>query len=565
MNRILAFQFARVVGWLVLAMSVGIVLVATVVEAAPGPLADQSAWPTPRLWGYFRTTIAMASVATLIAFAIAIPFTAVMAGVRHGRQRRVLTALIIMPLVTMPSIHAYAWMLLATRKDGIAAAILSAIGWNTPGAQWVQAAVVLASWLWPIPALILSAAFRHMGRQGYQLARLDAAGLSAFLRGALPLMRAPLIAAVAATFILASTDATIPPLMGATEVWSVEMLAVAAAASGYARPIGFLFWQAWPMLALIITFALAAIPGIRRMAAWGDEPEGTDTGESTGMPGRTWFFACVLAGVIAFFPLCVFLTEFGSAREGTGRAIMTALTTYRTHGLATLLVAALTGAMAFVASLGVIADPDDHPWTKAFGRLAFAAVLITAILPPEIIGTALAATFTRLGDPRSWNIRSGIFEAWIAPILSRISDPSGWNIYDYTPWAWMAALLSRFGVICLVVARLTNRRVPASLLSHAQLEGATGPARIALVRLPFIWRPIAMAALLTACLAMSEIGASVLTQPVRFFGGSLAVQVDMQMHYGRQSETTVLAAIMFSPAVAAALVGAAWPRPWTQA
>jgi ABC-type Fe3+ transport system permease subunit len=540
-NRIIAFQFARVVGWLVLAMSVGIVLVATVVEAAPGTLADQSAWPTPRLWGYFRTTIAMASVATLIAFAIAIPFTAVMAGVRHGRQRRVLTALIIMPLVTMPSIHAYAWMLLATRKDGIAAAILSAIGWNTPGAQWVQAAVVLASWLWPIPALILSAAFRHMGRQGYQLARLDAAGLSAFLRGALPLMRAPLIAAVAATFILAATDATIPPLMGATEVWSVEMLAVAATASSHARPIGYLFWQAWPMLALIITFALAAMPGIRRIAAWGDELEGADTGTLTRAPGRTWFFACVLAGAIAFFPLCVFLTEFGSAREGTGRAIMTALTTYRTHGLATLLVAALTGAMAFVASLGVIADPDDHPWAKAFGRLAFTAILIIAILPPEIIGTALAATLTRVCDPRTW------------------------NIYDYTPWAWMAALLSRFGVICLVVARLTNRRVPASLLSHAQLEGATGPARIALVRLPFIWRPIAMAALLTACLAMSEIGASVLTQPVRFFGGSLAVQVDMQMHYGRQSETTVLAAIMFSPAVAAALVGAAWPRPWTQA
>lgn len=541
MNRIIAFQFARVVGWLVLALSVGIVLVATVIEAAPGTLADQSAWPSPRLWGYFRTTIAMASAATILAHLIAIPFTAVMAGVRHGRHRRVLTALIIMPLVTMPSIHAYAWMLLATRKDGMAGAILNAIGWNTPGAQWLQAAVVLASWLWPIPALILSAAFRHMGRQGYQLARLDAAGLSAFLRGALPLMRAPVIAAVAATFILAATDATIPPLMGATEVWSVEMLAVAAAASGYARPIGFLFWQAWPMLALIITFALAAIPGIRRMAAWGDEPEGTDTGESTGVPGRTWFFACVLAGVIAFFPLCVFLTEFGSAREGTGRAIMTALTTYRTHGLATLLVAALTGAMAFVASLGVIADPDDHPWAKGFGRLAFTAVLITAILPPEIIGTALAATLTRVCDPRTW------------------------NIYDYTPWAWMAALMARFGVICLVVARLTNRRVPASLLSHAQLEGATGPDRIALVRLPFIWRPIVMASLLTACLAMSEIGASVLTQPVRFFGGSLAVQVDMQMHYGRQSETTVLAAIMFTPAVAAALVGAAWPRPRTQA
>lgn len=541
MKRIIAFQFARVAGWLVLAMSVGLVLVATVIEAAPGPLPDQSVWPTPRLWGYFRTTIAMASTATVLALFIAIPFTAVMAGIRHGRHRRVLTALIIMPLVTMPSIHAYAWMLLATRKDGMAAAILGAIGWNAPGAQWMQAAVVLASWLWPIPALILSAAFRHMGRQGYQLARLDAACLSAFLRGALPLMRAPLIAAVAATFILAATDATIPPLMGATEIWSVEMLAVAAAASSHTRPIGYVFWQAWPMLALIITLALAAIPGIRKIASWGDELEAADTGTLTAAPGRAWYSACVLAGVIAFFPLCVFLTEFGSAREETGRALMTAMTTYRTHGLATLLVAALTGVLALAASLGVIADSDDRPWTRAFGKLAFAAVLITAILPPEIIGTALAATLTRICDPRSW------------------------NIYDCTPWAWMSALLSRFGVICLVVARLTNRRVPVSLLNHAQLEGATVPARIALVRLPFIWRPIAMAALLTACLAMSEIGASVLTQPVRFFGGCLAVQVDMQMHYGRQSETTVLAAIMFTPAVVAALVGAAWPRPRTQA
>ena len=541
MKQVAAFQIARVIGWVAIATSAGVVLTATFIESIPGPLPDQSIWPTPRLWSYFRTTLWMAALATIIAFAIATPLMIVLANLRPGLKRRILLILIILPLVTMPSIHAYAWLLLATRKDGFAAAFLNAIGWNTPGAQPFQSAVVLAAWLWPIPALVLSVAFRQMGRQGYLLARLDAGGLTAFLRDAHPLMRASLIAAASATFILACTDATIPPLMGVTEVWSVEMLAAAAVASSRVRPIGYLFWQSWPMLLLIAALALAAIPGIRRMTRWGEELESPDIGLSIGGGGGSWLLACVLAVVIALYPLMVFATEFTGARVDAATAMQTALKTFGKHGAATFIVAIITGLCAMAGGLSVIDDHDNHLVVRALSKIAFVTVLITAILPPEIIGTALASTF------------------------ARISDPAHWNIYDSTPWAWIAAMLSRFAVVTVVVTVLANRRVPDSLLAQAQLEGARGTARSALVRLPFIWRSIAVAAILTACIATSEIGASVLTQPVRFFGGSLAVQVDMQMHYGRQDETTFLAAIMLVPALLAALSAPALARRRTPA
>lgn len=511
-------------------MSVGVVLVATLIESAAGPVPGQSLLPTARLWGYFRTTICMAALATTCAQIVAVPFAAVLANLPVGRFRRAMTALIVLPLLTMPSIHAYAWMLLATRKSGIAAAVLNALGWNAPGAQWMQAAVVLSAWLWPISALTLSAAFRQTGRQGFLLARLDADGLSAFIRGALPLMRGPVIAAIGVTFLLAAIDATIPPLMGAFEVWSVEMLAAAGTATSYSRPIAFLFWQSWPMLALITAILLAAVPGIRGMSRWGEEIETADTGDAIGNQGRFAILACVLAAGIAFFPLMVFATEFDSSRTGLASAAQTAFRTFRTHGLATLIAAIGAGFCALAAGLGVVDDPDDSRVARWLGKVSFLGVVAAAVLPPEIIGTSLAATF------------------------SRISDPGSWNIYDCTPWAWIAAILSRFAVISIVISRLMNKRVPESLLAQARLEGATGAERIALVRLPLMGRTIIAASLLTACLGASEIGASILTQPVRFWGGSLAVQVDMQMHYGRQDETTILAAIMMTPALLAAMI-----------
>lgn len=524
MRSIPALRVVRYLGWLAVAGSVGVVLAATIVEAIQSVPTMPTLWPTARLWRYFQTTILMACTTTLLSLVLAIPAAIALAQAAKPNQRHLLASLIILPLITMPGIFAYAWMLLATRPSGLAARCLNSIGWNTPGAEPFQAALVLACWLWPISALVLASSFSQMGRVGYLLARLDATAVKAFLRGAIPLMRAPLVAAMAITFVLAASDSTVPPLMGASEVWAVEMMALASAAAGEAHPVGFLFWQSWPMLALIACAMLVALPGLRQMTHWADEPDWLDSGTGGVRIPSVWWIACICAVSITAFPVVVYGVELGHGRTGIAESVATAYRTFRSDGLATVLVGLLTTLTGLAASVAVVGDDRDYSVARIAGLLVLAGSIAMAMLPPELAGTALASAYARVSDP---------------------SSP--WSVYDCTPWVWTAAMLARFSFLPVGVAWLLNRRVPESLLAQASVDGWGGLARIAHVRIPFLWKPVLAAAIISGCLAISEVAASVLVQPPRFLGGSLAVKVDMQMHYGRQDQTVALALMLLLP------------------
>jgi ABC-type Fe3+ transport system permease subunit len=310
----LAVRVVRCIGWAVLLASVGVILWTLLVQAIGGPVAGQSPWPTPRLWRYYGTTLFMAAATTLAALLLATPAVMAFAQVRANWQRRILASLVLLPLVTMPSVFAYAWLLLSTRQNSVVASCLHFIGWNAPWAPPFQAAWVLATWLWPIPALVLTAAFNHGGRSAYHLALVDASPVRAFLTGALPVMRAPLMAAVAICFILSATDATMAPLVGATEVWSVEMLATASIAAKYDRSAGYLFWTAWPMLATIALASVAAAPGMRQMAKWADAPDDDVNMPAGGRRSWLWAVAFAIAAAVVVLPIIVFCTEMATGR-----------------------------------------------------------------------------------------------------------------------------------------------------------------------------------------------------------------------------------------------------------
>ncbi len=534
MTTVWAVRLVRYVGWMVLAGSIGVIVGSIVVQAVGGPVASDVLWPSPRLWRYFGTTLWMAAVATAMALLLSVPAVIALTQARRAWQRRILRGLVVLPLVTMPAVFAYAWMLLATRRGGWVAAVMEAVGWNTPGVEPLQAAWVLATWLWPIPALVLVSSYSHLGAPGFQLARLDASSRLAFLRGALPLMRAPLAAALAVTFILAATDSSVPPLMGATEVWAVEMLAEASVASSQPAPIGYLFWRSWPMLAAIALAIAAAIPGIRRMEDWLDDVVAADLGDSasTGSNG-VWVVANLLAAAVTVLPIVVFCTELAGGRSPLPQILSTAYRTFRQDGLATLLVAVLTAACAMAIAVALLHEAETRAPKRTFARAAMLMVAVSAVLPPELTGTALTTFF------------------------SRISDPSGWNIYDHTPWSWIAAMVARFGFIPVAVVWLLSRRTSSALVAQARSDGASESERLAHLHLPLLRRSLLAAGMMTACLTVSEVGAAVLVQPPRFFGGSLAVQVDGQMHYGRQDETIALSLMLIVPAVAGA-IGATW-------
>jgi len=539
----------RWLGWLVLGGSAIVVLATLLTEGALGPVPGQACWPTPSALACLANTVWMSAAATLMSLVIALPVAAGLSLADRPWKRSVLAALAVMPLLTMPSTFAYAWTLLATVPQHAAhplapiARVLTAVGWNRTGVQIVQAAWALASWLWPIPALVLAAAFRRMGLPVYQLASLDARPTAALLHAALPAMRPPLIAALAIVFVLAAADSAVPPLMGVTEVWSVEMRAQAAIAARFDRPAAYLLWQSWPLLALIAVVATCAVPGLRQMNRWAEDASPEELG--TSRPGHrlSWIAGVIVAASVGVFPIAVFCIELANGRSTPGQAIRTAYETLRGAGLASLIAAGGAAFAGLCVSLALLSQDGDHAprllrrvAASSPGRLGLASVLICALLPPGLVGGSLAAFYVR------------------------ISDPAHWNIYDCTPLVWIAALVARFAFLPVCVVQLLDRRIPRELMDAARCDGASPIQAFVAVRLPLLWGGLSAAAIMTACLSLSEVAVSVLVQPPRFFGGSLAVEIDAQMHYGRQNETVASALLLMLPPMIAAAMIPLWLR-----
>jgi ABC-type Fe3+ transport system permease subunit/DNA-binding beta-propeller fold protein YncE len=538
MSLTVGLRIARALGWVALAASVFVVIGVLLSAILGGFPPEASAWPGPRQRHCLWNSVWLSTVATLVAAFIAILPAMALTTARSRVFRAALLTLILLPLVTMPASTAYAWMLLSTSRVSWLAALVEAVGWNAPGRQTMQAAWVMACWLWPIPCLTMALAFRHGARSAYQMACLETSPPRAFVHAALPLLRAPLAAAMIVVFLLALTDNTIAPLMNAVNVWSVEMLAQATVAPRSDRPVAFLFAQCWPMLALIALLGVVALPGVRRMADWTEDPDDGTTGGLLASSRRVENPALVLAACLTLLPMAVFVLELSTGRDSLASTAAAVARTLGSSAMATLLVAVFTGLLTIAIALSMMPIRARITVGVAFTRdrrgnrmmnLAAALVLLVALLPPELTGTCLVAFFTR------------------------ISDPSQWNVYDNTPWPWIAALLCRYAFISLCAARLLDRVVPVSLLEASALDGATALQQLRHARLPYVGRGLLSAGVFTACLCLSEVAVSVLVQPPRFFGGSLAVAVDAQMHYGRNDETVLATLALMTPGILTAV------------
>src|SRR5262249_55141730 len=159
---------------------------------------------------------------------------------------------------------------------------------------------------------------------------------------------------------------------------------------------------------------------------------------------------------------------------------------------------------------------------RAALRIILALAIVAAILPPELIAQLLVRLFNRPG--------------W-----------SGW-LYDATPCVWLLALVARFGMIALSIASFAASRGPPHLVRLARSDGASGAALLSRVAWRYVWPPVLAAALVFACLSLSEVSASLILIPPRF-GGSLAVALDNQMHYGRNNDVIVTTLLLLLPAL----------------
>jgi ABC-type Fe3+ transport system permease subunit len=487
-----------------------------------GPPGWEAIGVGPRLGAIFVRTVWIAAGTAVLATLLALPAIYAAVHVRRESARRLLAGVTILPLLAPPCVFAYAWMLISS-ESGRGGRTLAALGFNAEQAGPLRAIVAMSTWLWPIPALLVSAAYLHGGEAAARMARLDAGAWRAFARAGLPAVRGALVAGLAIVFLLTLTEGTIPPLV-LTRTWPSEMAPEVLDAALYGSAAAAIAWRSWPMLLTVAMAGIASWPGLRGVRGALESDAGADLGTGASR-GRMAMIAAVLFTVcLTCLPIAVFVGETYAARLDFGESLGRVLVLYASEWRASLIVAGLAGAAAVV--LATVAVRVEHGRNTLL-RAVLGAAIVTAVLPPELTAQLLVQLFNRPGWP-------------------------GW-LYDETPTVWLLGLVARFAIVPMSIAWFASRRVPVDLIRQARSDGADEATLVTRIARPYVWRPALAGALVFACLSLSEVSASLILIPPKF-GGSLAVALDNQMHYGRNNDVIVTTLLLISPVAAVAFV-----------
>lgn len=553
-------RLGRTAGWMLI-LFLTCVIAFVLFRAAmtgPSPTLSRPGAPPPTAWEVLSLsdrdlriigkTLGIAAAAVIGSFLLAAPAALALAAARGRAARTLLYGLTVWPLLTPPSVIAYAWTLLATQQNWAGLA-LSALGWHRAGAAPLVSVWLQAAWLWPIPALILSSAVRAWGLPAYRMALLDARPVVALLRAGLPAVRGAGLAAAGIVFLLSIQDAAIPPIMLIQDTWSSDMLMEVTRAARFADSTSYLLWRSWPMIGPAALAAGAAWLGWGRGWSRSGAPAADETG--TGGPRlRGWSTAAAAAAFgVSVFPVIVFVGEVTTAGRPVWELFQTGLTAQAREFAASLIVAALTGLCGAALALAVIDPVFPAPpgvqrarwrWTAACARVtpaaALALFLLLAVMPPVILGRALIDVFDR---------------AWFVP------ERWHWSIYVDSPVAWTVGVAARFGFLPIGLVLAARRWLGDETAEQARVDRATEEEIMAHVRTRQLVRPIVAGALLTACMALAELQVSSLLAPPGWIGGSLAVALDQQIHFGRNAQVVAMSLLLTLPAMLGAMA-VAW-------
>lgn len=526
------YRSAQCAGWVALLAAHGVVLGTAMSQAMGGPGPGVDAVPGAGAMLSLRNSLGIACGATIVALVIAIPAACVIAQSRRRFVRWGLTGLMLISILTMPSIHAYAWQLQLTCDVSVArwlnATLVAAGPWGARG----MASIVLAMWLWPIPAAVIVDGLRRGGGELMELALLDAAPATALWRGAAPAIRGPVLAACVAVFVAAALDAVVAPLTLASDVWAVDMVREAELAMATPRPAGRLIWEAWPMLGAIALLALVATPGIRRIRSW--HVVESMSRETRRLGGRSLSVAAViLAAFAAMTPIAVFLGMLATdSRYSIGGAMSSVWRSAKGPAEATAIVAMATFVLALAIAIACELGHRRDSSANFSRRLIVVMTIVAAALPASLVSTSLISFYASRA----------------------MGAASGWNVYDDTPIVWIAAMLARYAFIPVCLAIAAGWAAPSVVQDQADVDGATGVVAWRAARWPFVRGAAIVGALIAAVLAFSEVQASLLAKAPRWGDDSLAVYLDSQMHYGRHGQTLALALLMYIPVTVVCVV-----------
>lgn len=460
----------RAAGWLAVAGC----FVAPLAAIAWQVLSRPGAWAELAQDGYrlrlLGLTVAYNAGVAVVAAGLALP-AAVALGRGRGAATRALWVLLPVSLLLPTITFEYGWKQ-AFRQAG-------ALPMAQSAADVMRCVWTLACWLWPVTAAAGALALRRVDPAVLEQASLDGAAGRVTLR----LLAAPMLAASAAAFVLASQEYAVYEPTGirvvATEVRLVfETGAVAAdAAEPVARTqadrVAAAMVTAAPLAGLTMLIAAALALAARRWSADADAAIATARTRATRAP--VWAVAAAY-GVVA-------LT--------TGVPVVA-------------LARSLSRAVDPAQVLSTFAPPMTGSILLAGGAMAVAAVLVTWALRRESrVGVAAAVACFLAGGQML-----AIAMIWI---FNR--DALAWA-YD-SPVATVLAYVARFGWIALLPAAATWARAWRPLRELAMTDGASPAQTAGRVILPVAWPMLAAGVLLVGVLSLTEVPATMLIGPLR--------------------------------------------------
>lgn len=462
----MVLAFFRAFPFLCFGVTIVIPIVAVVCRAVGGDVEQAEFGVSVRQWTLMGRTVGLALAGVGVALMLSLPGAYAVGRIGGIARAPLVVAILVMPLLLPPMVGAFGWQ----RVWGSASAV---VGEWSPHARCVW---IWASWLWPIPAVIIGSGWSRLGRGAYEAALLVTTGFRAFRLAVIPSLWRHVLVSALILFVLLVGEYSVPHANGLI-VLATELLVVSQVAqvSGLVEVL----WLSAPLVVLIV---VASVVG--RMA-WPHRVHGQDGGGRIETAQSGWPAFCLLA--IVFVATTAVPIVALVWRPTIMADLSEALATYGVELVGSLVVCAAAGVLASLVGVAVMTcgANRDRSWRR---RIAVAAAILPGIVPGALVGEAVLAAYKPIGV--FYDI--GPFGDW------------GWWLYNHWPIV-VIGLAARYSWIGVLAAWLAIKSGSREVAAQAAVDGADFRTARLVVHLVHQWPTVLCGTLVAAAMAMSDV------------------------------------------------------------
>ncbi len=423
-----------------------------------------------------------------------------------SRARWLVLILIIVP----PYVHALAW------TSTFSAMNIALKGW--PGAWWVEMMAYL-----PLAVGLALLGFASVDPELIEAARISKPDLSCFTKIVLPLAMPQILTVAGLVFVLCLTDYGVPSLFQ-LNVYALEVYVYFAAGG----PVAGALLLSLPLLLIAAALIWLVQGGLRAAVMkplWGTRSLATPMRFPVWLQNIQWTaFALMLAQMVV--PLLSLFIATGSWANFAG-AVSSADDEIATSIIVAIASGLLCIPLAYAAARMLL---KTGRWSKAW----WLAVTLPLAIPAPLVGIGLIAVYNRPA---------------LEPLYGTLAMP-------------VLASLARFTPLAAIVMLAQLRRIDAILFDAARVFRTTALKHWGQLILPMIVPGMLAAASITAALAASELGATLIVAPPGKM--TLTMRIYNYLHYGASENVAGLCLMMVLLTLAAGLAAVAAFRIWAR-